>query len=454
MSTSLKKMLALLFAAAAALCGRAQDSAAVAGQAWTLQQCMARAKQENIALRQSRISVRQAQESVLNARDSRLPTVSFSTSQGVSYRPFQAGSMSLNGDQVVAVNHKASYTGSYGVNASMPIYDGGKTRGNVRLQEINTQIAQLGVEAGELSLDEEVTRIYVQILYAQEAIKQDQEQIALAEQQLARSQALFKAGLLNRADVSQLESQLATDRYQLVADEVSRDDYKLQLKQLLELDGDYALELADPQLTADVLAPLPAKADVYATAVAARPEIRSKQLAIDRSDVDIELARVAARPTVNAQAAISTGNSTGSGNLFTQLKDQWNNAVGVSVSVPIYDHRSTQHAITQARLDQENARLDMVSAEKALWKTIESYWQQATSAQQRYIAAQEKERAAQTSYELTSEQFRLGLKNIIELTTDKTQLITAQQQLLQAKYMAILNAALLRYYAGQEITLN
>ncbi|MBR6283564.1 MAG: TolC family protein [Muribaculaceae bacterium] len=454
MSKTIKKMLATLLGCGVALWSTAHDSIAVQHPTWTLQQCIERAKQESLTLKRGRISVQQAQENVLNARDSRLPSVSFSTSQGLSYRPFQASTLTLNGDQVVSVNHKTSYSGNYGINASMPLYDGGKTKNTIRQQELNTQIAQLAVDASEMTLEEDITRTYVQILYAQEAIKQDQEQITLAEQQLTRSQALFKAGLLNRADVSQLESQLATDRYQLVNDEMSRDDYKLQLKQMLELDGDYALELADPQLTDDVLAPLPAKADVYAAALALRPEIRSKQLSIDRSDIDIELAQASKRPTINAQASSSTNNSSGAGNMFSQLKDQWNNAIGVSVSVPIYDHRSTQHAVAKARLDKENARLEMAEAEKSLWKTIEAYWQQATSSQQRFIAAQEKVAAAQTSYELTSEQFRLGLKNIIELTTDKTQLITAQQQMLQAKYMAILNTALLRYYAGQGITIN
>ena len=103
--------------------------------------------------------------------------------------------------------------------------------------------------------------------------------------------------------------------------------------------------------------------------------------------------------------------------------------------------------------DRETALLNLSETQKNLWRTIENYWQNATSAQQRYIAAQQKVEAARTSFELTSEQFRLGLKNILELTTDKTLYSASVQQMLQAKYMAILNAALLRYYGGQSIAL-
>ena len=59
----------------------------------------------------------------------------------------------------------------------------------------------------------------------------------------------------------------------------------------------------------------------------------------------------------------------------------------------------------------------------------------------------------QESYDLVSEQFNLGLKNIVELTTGKNNLLQAEQQLLQSKYMALLNYALLNFYAGEKINL-
>jgi len=52
-----------------------------------------------------------------------------------------------------------------------------------------------------------------------------------------------------------------------------------------------------------------------------------------------------------------------------------------------------------------------------------------------------------------SEQFRLGLKNIIELTSGKTNLLQAEQQLLQSKYTTLYNLAMLRFYQGEAIKL-
>lgn len=422
------------------------DSLMTKPAAWTLEDCIRWAKQENISVKRGRVSVEQQRIAIEDARGNRLPTVSFSTSQGVSYQPFRANSLSVNGSQVTTNVHKAGYNGNYGLSASMPLYDGGQTTNNIKLQELNTQIAELAVHQTLLSIEENITKLYVQILYAQESLKMDDEQIALAQQQLDRAKALFKAGMLNKADVSQMESQLANDQYQKVADETSLADYKLQLKQLMELDGDYDLVLADPELASEVLAPLPGKADVYQAALIYRPEIRSSQLAIDRSDLDVKIAEAQGKPSINANAGINTSNNTGGGNMFTQLKDQWNNSLGVSLNLPVWDHGKTKNAVARAKLERETAELDLIDTQKALWKTIENYWLQAYSSQQRYIAAKAKADAARTSYELTSEQFRLGLKNIIELTTDKTTYSASQQQMLQAKYMALLNIAMLHYY--------
>lgn len=397
------------------------------------------------------MNVRSSQVALQDAKANRLPTVNFSTSQYVSNRPFQESYSGVIGTEVVSFSNKNSYSGNYSVDASMNLYNGGQTKNNIRLAEINSQIAELQVLASELNIEEQITQLYVQILYSQDAVEHDDELIALAQSQLEQARARKQAGLLNKADVSQFESQLAQNKYQKVADETTLDSYRLQLKQLMELDGDENLQLADPQLTGNVLADLPDKQTVFQNAVASRPELKAHQLAMDRTYIDEEIAKAGKKPVINASAGISTTNSTGNGNMFTQLKNQWNNGIGVSMIIPIWDHGKTKNAVARARLERESAYLDMVETQKNLWKTIENYWLQARNNQQRYVAAKEKADYCRESYDLTSEQFRLGLKNIVELTQDETNLSTAIQQMLQAKYEALLNIALLKYYNGEGI---
>ena len=97
--------------------------------------------------------------------------------------------------------------------------------------------------------------------------------------------------------------------------------------------------------------------------------------------------------------------------------------------------------------------LNLQSQQKQLYSTIENCWLNATTSLRQYQAAKANVASMQESYDLVSEQFNLGLKNIVELTTGKNNLLQAEQQLLQTKYTAILNYALLKFYAGETIEL-
>ena len=91
--------------------------------------------------------------------------------------------------------------------------------------------------------------------------------------------------------------------------------------------------------------------------------------------------------------------------------------------------------------------------QKELYSTIETLWLDALNAQEQYAAAESKVESSQTSFDMVSEQFNLGMKNTVELLTEKNNLLSAQQQRVQAKYMAILNRTLLNFYAGNKIEL-
>ena len=138
---------------------------------------------------------------------------------------------------------------------------------------------------------------------------------------------------------------------------------------------------------------------------------------------------------------------------YEQLKNGWNNSIGLSISVPIFNNRQTKSAVEKAKLQYQTSQLTLLDEQKTLYKTIEGLWLDANSAQQRYAAAIEKLHSTQTSYELVSEQFNVGMKNTVELLTEKNNLLQAQQELLQSKYMAILNTQLLKFYQGDKITL-
>ena len=130
----------------------------------------------------------------------------------------------------------------------------------------------------------------------------------------------------------------------------------------------------------------------------------------------------------------------------SQLKTNLNLGAGISVNVPIFDNRQIRTSVNKAQLQKQNYMLDLQDKKTTLYSTVENYWLQAENNQQRFRAAKVSTQSAQDSYELLSEQFRVGLKNTIELMTGKDKLLQAQQNELQSKYLAIYNINMLHFY--------
>ena len=422
---------------------------------WDLQSCIDYAKEQNITIRKNRITAASTQIDVKTAKAALFPSLSFSTGQQVVNRPYQKTSSRVSGSEIISSNSKTSYNGNYGLNASWTLYNGNKRLKTIQQEKLNNQMAELDVATSENNIQESIAQVYIQILYAAESVKVNENTLQVSIAQRDRGQELLNAGSIAKSDLAQLEAQVSTDRYQLVTAQATLEDYKLQLKQLLELDGENEMNIYLPALSDEnVLAPLPTKRDVYISALSLRPEIEASKLNVEASELGINIAKSSYFPTISLSAGIGTNHTSGSDFTFgEQVKNGWNNSIGLSVSVPIFNNRQTKSAVQKAKLQYETSMLSLLDEQKALYKTIESLWLDANSAQQRYAAANEKLKSTQISYELISEQFNLGMKNTVELLTEKNNLLQAQQEQLQAKYMAILNTQLLKFYQGDQLAL-
>ena len=420
---------------------------------WTLESCIGHALKHNISVRKGRLEAESSAIDVKTARSAFLPTIQGSIGQRVVNRPWSESSTLIDGDQIKTSQSKTSYNGSHGIDLNWTLYSGSSRLNTLKQNELNARIASLNVSQSENSIQEQIAQIYIQILYPAEALKVNEQTLEVSQAEFHRAEQLFEAGSIAKSDLAQLQAQVSTDRYNLVSAQATLADYKLQLKQLLELDGEeemnLLLPLPDEQL---ILAPLPLKADVYQQALALRPEIEASKLGIETADLGIKIARAGYLPTLSLSAGIGTSHANGSDFTFSeQIKQNWNNSLGLTLSIPIFNQRQTKSAIQKAKIQKQSSQLDLLDAQKTLYKTIEGLWLDANSAQQRYAAALEKLRATETSYELVQEQFSLGMKNTVELLTEKSNLLSAQQEMLQAKYMSLLNAQLLRFYQGEAL---
>ncbi len=435
--------------------GQDDTTAASVTNVWTLQDCIDYAMQENISLQQSRLTAESAQVDIKTAKNALFPSLSFSTSHNLINRPYQESSYTVSGTEILMANTNTNYSGSYGLNAQWELFNGGRNLKTIKQEELNSRIAGLDFETTANSIEESIAQVYVQILYASESVKVNENTLEVSKAQRDRGKELFQAGSISSADYAQLESQVSNDNYQLVTAITALEDYKLQLKQLLEMEGNIEMLLYIPELNDnDVLARLPDKESVYASALQTRPEIESGKLNVSASELDIKIAKSSYYPSLSLSAGIGTSHTTGTDYTFSeQLKNGWNNSVGLTLSVPIFSRRQTKSAVEKAQIGLESTKLQLRETEKELYRTIENLWLDAWSAQQQYLAAAERVKSSRTSFDLVSEQFNLGMKNTVELLTEKNNLLSAEQELLQAKYMAILNIQLLKFYQGMEMTL-
>ena len=431
-------------------------TASVTAQAktWTLQECIEYAMQHNITLQRAKLQQQSAKEDVNQSKAALLPSLNASTSHNLGYRPWQSSGITTvtNGTVNTKVD-KTSYNGSYGLNASWTVWNGNRNRNQVKLNKLSEEQAELQIQETANSIQEKIAQLYVQILYLEEAVKVNEESLKTSKMNEDRGREMVEVGKMSKADLAQLTAQRSTDEYNIVSAQTQVRNYKLQLKQLLEITGEEEFDIATPAIiqTTDELAleEVPSLASVYEQALATRPEIQSAEMAVKSSDVSIDIAKAGRMPTVSLQASASAStNSLANNGWGDQMKSNFNSGAGVSVSVPIFDQRQTRTNVNKARIQRESNLLALQDQQKQLYQTIENYWLDATNNQQKFRAAKVTVESEQQSYDLLQEKFNVGLTNIVELMTGKDRLLVAAQNCLQSKYVTILNLQMLKFYAG------
>lgn len=420
------------------LSGLRNATAQEASKTWTLQECLDYAYQNNIQVRQSRNNQLSGIEDTKQAKAALFPSLVASTTQ--SYTNYPSSEVTDNN----------SYTGTYGITAGMTIFEGGKLRTEVKRQKVQNQMDALSVEESVNDIRIAIVQAYMQCLYAADAVRINRSTAEASKAQRDRAEEMLRTGSISRVDFAQLQSQYSSDEYQIVVAGSTLDNYKLQLKQLLELDIMEEMNPAVPGVKEEnVLKALPPKNEVYETALKVMPQIRRGELGIEAAKLEEKSARAGFFPSISLSASVGTGHM--SNNDFesgSQIWNRFNENIGLTLSIPIFSNRKNRTAVNKAKIAVDNSYLEWTSLQKELLRDVESAYLDAVSAQAQYLSAREKEKYARESYELTSEQFRVGVKNTVELITAQNEYSAAQQQVLQAKYLTLLSIELLNIYQG------
>jgi len=410
---------------------------------WNLDSCINYAVNNNIDVRRSIVTLKSGMEDVSGAKAAFLPSVSAGSSQNFTYLPSSD------------VNDHTSYSGNYTVTASYNIYQGGKRSYNLQNYNLTSKSNELSVLDNKIQIKQSVIEAYIQVLYNMETVNINKNTEEVSRKQMERGEALLEVGSISKVDYAQLVSRYKTDYSNRIAAENNLSNAVLTLKQLLEMDITDNIEVEQMQVSNDeIMALIPSKEEIYYGALDIMPQIKSGEIDKEIAELNVKSAKSGFRPTLSVSTGVGTShNSNGSGSFSNKLWNNFNQNAGLSLSIPIYSNRQNRTAVNKANLAVETADLQLANAKKQLLQQIESIYLDAVSAQTRYPAAVEAERAAKETYNLTNQQFEIGMKNTLELLTAQNDYLTAQQEVLQSKYTVVRNRLLLETYTVQSLSL-
>ena len=403
---------------------------------WNLDSCINYAVNNNIDVRKSMVVLKSGIEDIAGAKAAFLPSLSAGSSQNFTYLPSSD------------VNDHTSYSGNYTITASYNIYQGGKRSYNLQNYNLVSKSNELSVLDNRIQIKQSVIEAYIQVLYNMEAVKINKNTEEVSRKQMERGEALLEVGSISKVDYAQLVSRYKTDYSNRIASENNLSNAVLTLKQLLEMDITDNIEVEQMQVSdVEIMALIPSKKEIYYNALDIMPQIKSSEIDREIAALNVKSAKSGFRPTLSVSTGVGTShNSNGSGSFSNKLWNNFSQNAGLSLSIPIYSNRQNRTAVNKANLAVETADLQLANAKKQLLQQIESIYLDAVSAQTRYPAAVEAETAAEETYNLTKEQFEIGMKNTLELLTAQNDLLTARQEVLQSKYTVVRNRLLLETF--------
>jgi outer membrane protein len=138
---------------------------------------------------------------------------------------------------------------------------------------------------------------------------------------------------------------------------------------------------------------------------------------------------------------------------FRQLSDNFNQSVGLSLQIPIFNRFTTRTAVRKAKLQNENAEVTAQLARNNLSKIIYQAVWDLQAADKRYQSATQTYNANKDAFNIIQQRYTVGLVNSLDYNTSQTNLNKSQFDMIEAQYQVIFRSKVIDYYLGNPITL-
>lgn len=434
--------LAPLAAAAitAAVPANAQDT-----EGWTLDKCVDYALEHNTDIATGQIDVESGKISLNTARMSRLPDLSASLGSNVYF------GRSPSRDASYIDNSQIS--GSLGVSLSVPVYQGMRIKHEIDKAKIDFEAATQNLALARKNISLNIASLFLQAMYDKEMVSIAKSQLELSTSQLEQSEGQYESGRVPLNEVVRNESLVAADEATLTQNENSYALSLLDLRQAMNLPDSVFLSPVMDIRDIPRIEEIPALSQIYDQSVRLHPSIKYAEASLQSSMIALKTAKSAYQPSVHFSAGYGnsvysnlTDPTMNTSGFWEQLRNNGNEYIGLSISIPIFSGNSVRNNVKLSRLNVSRQELLLSEAQKSLKKEIEQAYYGAMAAYSTLNSAQKALEAAQLAFENEKASMESGRSDIYDYANAKAEVEQAQATLARSKYDYILRVKILRFY--------
>ena len=421
---------------------------------WTLERCIEYAWANNLTVQKQNLEVSRSGNQLLQDKLDFLPSLSASFGHSLNW------GRSVDLQNLEIIRNKLSQSTSASANASVYLLDGLSKLYSLQSSRKNLEISIQEVERlkGEISVS--IAKSYLQILLSQEILAAAEESFQSISEQRERTALLVEAGSQPYTALLEIESQLASERVQVVTAQGQVTANTLALQQLLDLPYSPDFRIAAPDISLTAASYTGGNTDdIYASAQS-MPVIQSARLALEKGDLDLRTAQGQYWPKISLSASYGTFYSSSSyapdGStypFFEQFRDNINPAISIGLSIPIFNNWTVRTNVKNARLSRQSLELDLRIRQQELYKEIQTAVTEAGTYLRQMEAAMANVSSMEESFRYVEEKFNAGALNGTDYTVARTNLFKARSEYIQAKYQYVFQLKIIDYYKGLPLTL-
>jgi len=441
-----------------AACCLLMTTGAFSQNVWSFRDCIDYALDNNVELKKQDLQIKSAEVDLSTSKNSRLPDLNASIGQNFNFGRSPSASTGVYESQ------NTSNT-SFGISSGLPIFTGFRIPNQIKSDEMSVKAATQGLLKAQENLQLEIASYYLDILLKKELLKIYQEQVALTQTQVTRTEILVESGKVPMSQLYDIRSQLANDELNVTTADNNVRISLLNLSQLLNLPFSDNFDIEIPNIENMFMAEvasgerLSIPDEVYQRAIEIKPHVKEYVYRVQSSKYNMEVAKAGYWPTLNL--GLSYNNAYGyayglsddqkNRSFSNQIKDNYRAAIGFSLSIPIFNRFDTRNRVRKARLDIDNEELNLMNVKLNLYKEIQQAYQNSVAARATYISTEKAYEAAAESFRYAEERYQVGKSTVFEYNEAQTKLINSRSEQLRAKYDFVFRNKILDFYQGKQI---